>query len=248
MAEELNILFATLKEEMKIAGKTQRDIAEALHLSLPTVKQAFSRKNLRLDRLERICHEVLGYDMSELHRRMENHSRKVSALTREQEQVLAGNEALLTVAICALNNWTPQEIVEAYQIQMKECRSLLAELEKLNLIVVQSDTHIKLLIDKNFDWLPDGPIERLVVSQIAPEFLDATFDQPGDVRLFKTGMLSAASMQELGRRIEKLVDSFMMLNDDDSRLQIGHRVGTSMLIAVRPFEARVFTELRRQAE
>jgi len=54
-------------------------------------------------------------------------------------------------------------------------------------------------------------------------------------------------MPEPGRRIEKLVDSFMMLNDDDSRLQIGHRVGTSMLIAVRPFEARVFTELRRQA-
>ena len=245
MAEELNTLFATLKEEMKIAGKTQRDIAEALHLSLPTVKQAFSTKNLRLDRLERICHEVLGYEMSELYRRMDNRTRKVSALTREQEQMLASNSVLLTVAICALNNWTPQEIVDAYQIQMTECRSLLAELEKLNLISVQSDTHIRLLIDKNFDWLPDGPIERLVVSQITPEFLNAAFDQPGEVRVFKTGMLSAASMQELSRRIEKLVDSFLLLNEDDSRLQLGHRVGTSMLIAVRPFEARAFTELRR---
>ena len=246
MAEELNSLFATLKEELKIAGKTQGDVADALHLSLPTVKQIFSRKRLRLDRLECICHEVLGYEMSELYRRMDGRVRKISSLTREQEQMLAANTTLLTVAICALNNWTPQEIVAAYQIEMDECRSLLAVLEKLKLISMQGETHIRLLIDRNFDWLPDGPIERLVVSQIVPDFLNAAFDQSGDVRVFKTGMLSQASMLELGKRIEKLVDSFMLLNEEDNQLQLGHRVGTSMLVAVRPFEAGAFAALRRE--
>lgn len=245
MAEELKRLFATLKAEMKIAGKTQRDVAEALHLSIPTVKQIFSQKNLRLDRLERICHSVLGYEMAELYRRMDRRSHKLSALTREQEQKLASNTTLFTVAICALNNWTPQEIVDTYQINKRECRSLLSELEKLNLISVHNDSHIRLLIDRNFDWLPDGPIERLVATKLAPEFLDAAFDQPGEIRLFKTGMLSATSLQELGKRIEKLVENFLLLNEEDSRLQLGHRIGTSLFIATRPFEARSFTELRR---
>jgi len=246
MAEELNLLFDTLKVEMKVAGKTQRDVAEALHLSLPTVKQMFSRKNLRLDRLERICHEVLGYEMSELYRRMDNHTRKVSALTPEQEHLLANNPTLFTVAICALNNWTPKNIVDTYQISAKECRTLLSELEKLNLVSVQADNHIKLLIDKNFDWLPDGPIERLVLREYAPEFLEAPFDQPGEVRVFKTGMLSTTSLNELNKRIEKLIESFLMLTEEDSRLQLRHRTGTSLLVAARPFEAGSFAELRRK--
>ena len=126
-----------------------------------------------------------------------------------------------------------------------ECRSLLLRLEKLKLISVQSESHIRLLIDKNFDWLPDGPIERLAVSQIVPDFLYASFDQPGEVRVFKTGMLSHTSLQELGKRIEKLIESFLMLNEEDSRLQLGHRIGTSMLVATRAFEASSFAEQRR---
>lgn len=246
MAEELSALFTTLKAEMKLAGKTQQHVADALCLSLPTVKQIFSTQNLRLDRLECICNNVLGYEMAELYRRMESRVRHVSALTREQEQMLANNTELLMVAICVMNNWTPQEIVEAYDFQPQECSQYLAELEKLNLISRHGDTRIQLLIDRNFNWLPGGPIERLFESKIAADFLDAKFDQPGEVRVFKTGMLSAASMRDLCKRIEKLVESFLQLNEDDSRLQIGHRIGASMLVAARPFETKSFAALRRE--
>jgi len=66
------------------------------------------------------------------------------------------------------------------------------------------------------------------------------------VRVFRTGMLTSKSAEELTRRIDKVVNEFMDLNREDSLLEIQHRVGYSFLVAMRPWLMPSFTRLLRR--
>ena len=52
----------------------------------------------------------------------------------------------------------------------------------------------------------------------------------------------------LVRRIEKLAEEFLELNAEDSRLDLKNRVGSSIVIALRPWQMAAFAELRRDAD
>lgn len=247
MAQELSELFDTLKSELKSNNKTYADIANTLNLAEATIKQNFASENMRMDRFERICQDVLAIDMAELHRRMEARVQHVDALTEDQERLLTNNPELFVVAICVLNSWTREEIVSIYDIDNNQCDRHLYELEKFKLIKLLPDSRIRLLINKNFDWLPNGPIARFFKKEIEPEFLNSTFDKHDQTRVFKTGMLTNASIQKLMREINRLIANFQQLNETDCQLELSSRIGTSILVAARPYEMDAFAKMRRSS-
>ena len=63
--------------------------------------------------------------------------------------------------------------------------------------------------------------------------------------MFRTGMLTSKSAEELARRIDRLVNEFTELNREDASFELQHRIGYSFLVAMRPWMMPSFTKLLR---
>ncbi len=246
MAETAAIID-TVKQQLKAQQKTYQDVADALHLTEASIKQMFSSNRLSLDRLDTICTSVLGMEISDLIQLMSDQSIAVSELSESQERGLVADERLLLVAVLVMNNWSMSEIIEHFDMQEAECRQHLSALEKLKLIKV-GPTRVKLLIDQNFNWISNGPIERFYQRFIQSDFLDGNFSEPGEKRVFRTGNLSMRSSMELCHRIDRLVAEFVECNREDSQLEIGDRRGCSLIVAMRPWLMPGFAAMKRTGE
>lgn len=246
LMSEVNQIIETLKQLLKEKTRTNFDVAASLNLGVARVKQMNANNDWSLSRLAKVCDEQLDMEIADLIQITQDRQKYIQSLTEKQEQQLISDERLLVVSVSIMNNWTPTEIVERYEITDAECNRHLMTLEKLKLISRRANGRIKLLIDRNFQWIPDGPLEQFFRQHVQIDFLDASFSGPGEVRLFRTGMLTSKSAEELTRRIDKVVNEFMELNREDAQLELQHRVGYSFLVAMRPWLMPSFTKLLRR--
>ncbi len=242
MAETNNIV-STLKRALKSHGLTYRDVSKALSISESSVKRLFSDKDFSLKRLDQIC-QLMDMEISELLQQMEQEARLISQLSLEQETLLVSDLKLLLVAVCVTNRWTFGEILDTYSLTEHELVRSLAALDKLKLIELQPNNRVKMLMSTDFSWIPNGPINQFFESQVQSDFFKSRFNGVGEIRLFASGMLSRASNAILLRRIEKLAQEYKRFNDDDQSLPLNERHGTSMIIAMRPWELAAFEKFR----
>ncbi len=246
MSYEVNQIIETLKQLLKEKGFRQADVGAVLNLGEARVKQMFGKNDFHINRLVVVCNELLDMELADLVQITQDRQKYIEQLTEKQEKQLISDERLLVVSVSVMNNWTATEIVEKYEITDAECHRHLVTLEKLKLISRRANGRIKLLIDRNFQWIPNGPLEQFFRQHVQSDFLDASFNSPGEVRLFRTGMLTSKSAEELTRRIDKVVNDFMLLNREDAQLELQHRVGYSFLVAMRPWLMPSFTKLLRK--
>lgn len=238
------VLLDTLKRELRRQGRTYAEAAGVLGLSEASVKRLFSEQSFSLDRLEKLC-EWLGMEISDLVQLMESNLQRVSQLTEEQERELVSDASLLLMAHSLLNRWSFEEVTATYRISEIEGIRLLARLDRMGVIQMLPNNRAKLLISRNFHWRPNGPIQTFFEKHVQNEFFHSRFNGPGETRLFLTGMLSRRSNEEIRRRLEKLAMEFNMLHKEDEALPLEQRFGTSMVLAMRPWEVQVFDTLRR---
>ena len=237
-------LIDTLKRELRKQRITYRQVASALELSEASVKRLFAGRFFTLDRLERIC-ELLNMSFSELVRQSEKDIMLTQELTLEQEQELVSDIKLLLMAYLLINHIEFDEIIASYEISEHEGIKLLARLDRMKIIELQPGNRVRLLISPNFDWLPNGPIQRFFETRIQSEFFDSNFTGPGEVRVFLSGMLSREANAHITRRIQHLSAELNELIAECKSLPSDQCFGTSLLVAMRPWELRVFEELRR---
>jgi hypothetical protein len=237
-------LVDLLKRHLKARGITYAQVATRLALSEASVKRMFSRNDFTLQRMEDICH-VVGIGLADLARELTAEPAGVTHLTVEQEQEIVSDPKLMLVALCAVGNWTLEQIVDTYDMPRVECIGYLARLDKQRIIQLMPDNRIRPMIHRTFAWLPDGPIKRYFRSRVEAEYLSSTFHHSDEAFLFVSGMLSAKSTTELIGRMRKLAAEFAEMHRDDLRLPMPQRHGTSVLLAIRPWEPRAFRALRR---
>ena len=234
-----------LKRMLKARGLTYAAVAAGLGLSEASVKRMFSRRDFTLQRMEDIC-RVAGVDFGELAREVTAEAPGMACLTVLQEKELVSDPTLMLIALCAVGNWTLEQIVDTYDIPQTECIRCLARLDRLRIIELGADNRIRPLIGRTFSWLPDGPIQRYFRSRVESEFLSSKFDRPGELFLFVSGMLSGRSAAEVTARIRRIASDFGELHTADRALPLPQRHGASMLLAIRPWEPRAFRALRRK--
>jgi len=239
------LLVETLKRVLKGQGITYAKVAGALELSEASVKRMFSRRDFTLQRLEDIC-RIAGIDFAELAREAAGEGARVTQLTVEQEREIVSDPRMLMVALCAVGNWTFEEIVGNYAITPQECVGYLARLDRHRIIELLPNNRIRPLIGRTFAWLPDGPIQRYFRERVEKEFLSSAFERPEELFLFVSGMLSRDSMTELCARLRRAAREFAELHRDDLGLPLASRHGTSLLLAMRAWEPRLFREVRRE--
>lgn len=90
-----------LKKQLKLHDVQYQDIANQLDLSEGSVKRLLADGgNLSLQRLSKIC-ELIQIDLAELFRLASISDLGLKTLTREQEQTIVSDKALLMVAVSA---------------------------------------------------------------------------------------------------------------------------------------------------
>ncbi len=237
-------LIETLKQALRTQGVSYAQVARHLELSESSVKRLFSTGAFSLPRLEAVC-ELAGLDLLELASQADARRFRVPALTEEQERELVGNPPLLLVAVCALNRWPFERILNRYRFTAARLVALLARLDRMGLIELLPGNRIRLRIARNFAWLPDGPIHHFFVDRLQSEFLSGAFAPERDVHRVAWGMLSTESAAALRTRIADLVDAFHDLTrGDEVRPDTGAR-GTCLLVALRQWEPSPFQAMRR---
>jgi len=238
------LLVDALKRMLKGQGITYAQVANGLGLSEAGVKRMFSRGDFTLQRLEEIC-RIARIEFDELARHAGNAHGGTAHLTLEQEKELVSDPTLMLVALCAVGNWTFEQIVDTYAIPRAECIRYLTSLDRQRIIELQPGNRIRPLISRTFSWLPDGPIQRYFRARVEAEYLDSKFDREDELFLFVSGMLSRHSAAGLIERLRDVAREFAALHREDVALPLPERHGTSLLLAMRPWEPRAFRELRR---
>lgn len=237
-------IHAALKRLLKARGKTYAEAATVLELSEPSVKRLFSRGELSLERLERLC-DWLGVDIADVVGLSNAEQPRLTELTPAQERELVADPALLLVAYLVLNRWRLQEISNVYAISGPELTLRLVKLERLGLIELLPFDRIKLRTARNFSWRKDGPIQKYFVEKVLPDFLATRFEADDERMHFVGGLLSAASI----RKLQDGVDGLARLLDDlvaqDLSVPTSDRQACGLFVGMRRWEFSGFSTLRR---
>ncbi len=77
------------------------------------------------------------------------------------------------------------------------------------------------------------------------DFFNCRFEGPGELRLFVSGMLSRESNAQLQKKIKRLAQELLYFHQEDQSLPLAERHGTSMVLAIRPWELKLFEQYRR---
>lgn len=241
---QVTALIDTLKRELKAHGKTYADVATHLNLSEASVKRLFAERSFTLQRLEAVC-TLLGIELSDLVQRMTYHHAQLSQLTREQEQEIADDVELLLVAINVINGMRFKDILRYYDLSEVDCISKLAKLDRLKIIDLLPGNRVKLRIAPNFHWRPDGPIQRFFHDKIEQDFFSSRFDRSTEKLLVSNALLSAANNALLQRKMQRLAEEFNQLMREDMALPVEERHGTTLVMAMRQWNASLFKQRSR---
>jgi len=236
-------LIETLKQALKSHRLTYAEVARRLDMSEANVKRMFASKRFSLDRLEEIC-QLMKMELSDLFVLYEESRQRITQLSKEQEQELVKETKLLLVAVSVRNHLSFEEITSNYQIKESECIQALAKLDRLKIIDLLPGNRIKLRIDEDFRWLPNGPIERFFEQQVQSHFLKSGFQGEQKQRLFLFGLLSDASAEVLNNKLRALAKEFGELHRQDAKLPIDKRANFGLMLAIRPWELEAFKPLR----
>ncbi len=237
-------LIHAIKRLLKSQGMTYRDVAEKLGLSEPTVKRLFSSERLTVGRLVQLAN-VLGYTLAELAREAISARDTLDMLTEKQERELVSDPKLLVVAVCALNQWTPQEIVSQYRITENECLKYLLRLDKLRILDLLPGNRIRTNVSRDFDWLPAGPIRRYFQARGLTDFLKHAFDRDDETMAFVHGMLTDQAAAQMLDELRRLRQRLALLHEESLAAPLSRRRGFGLLLAMRSWEPADFAKLRR---
>jgi DNA-binding Xre family transcriptional regulator len=238
-------LVDALKNVLRARGVTYAKLAKGLRLSEASVKRIFAARTFTLERLDQVC-DFLGIEISDLAKMVTQEGSSPERLSRDQEKELISDPKLLLVAVHALNHWSFEEIVETYALSKPEGIRLLARLDKLKIIDLLPNNKIRVRVARNFAWLPDGPIQQYFQEQVQSNFFRSRFDAAGELMVFTSGMLSRTGNAAIQSRMKRLSTEFSELHHQDLDLPLSERLGTSMLVALRPWVPESFKKMRRE--
>ncbi|MDO6563158.1 XRE family transcriptional regulator [Amphritea sp. 1_MG-2023] len=238
-------LIQTLKKQLKAQGKTYIDVAEALQLSEASVKRLFSEQNFTLQRLEIIA-DLAGLELTGLFKLMAQEQQRLTQLSRAQEQEIASDLELLLIAVSVINGFGFQDIVDHYAISEHDCIRKLAQLDRLRFIELQPNNRIKLLIDPNFTWLPNGPIQQFFQQKVEQDFFQSRFDKKHEKLIVLNGVLTPEANLALQKKMQRIAEEFNSLIRDDYALPMDQKHGNTMVLAIRQWQYSLFKHYRKE--
>ena len=236
-------LFRLIRRLLKARGFTYRDVAQAVGASEVSVKRWISQENLTIQQLTTIA-EMLGMTAVELMQDAEEPY--LARLTLEQEQELVSDTRLLLVAACVLRHWSLADIIEIYKLTEKECLKHLQTLDRIRMIDLMPRNRIRLRVARDFNALPDGPLQHYYRGKIHTDFFNSQFKGPYEKYVTLRAMLTPAAIGQFEKQINGLQLQLDELHKESRQAPLSQRQPMFVCLAYRDWELEAFDVLRRQ--
>ena len=235
-------LVTALKAELKRAGLTYGQLAQAIGLAESSVKRLFSRGDFTLARIDQIL-AVLKLDFADLARQVAMATPARRELSEAQEEAVVRDPKLLLVTLSVLSHWSAEQISSTYAISRPQVTACLQSLARLGLVEPRGGQRYRLKIDKTFRWRPDGPVMRYFRDQAMADYFGGRFDGPGELMLLVHGQLAPAQALHFEERLQRLAQDFAQQHLASQRLPAAERRPYSLVMAQRSW---LFGALRAQ--
>ena len=237
-------LVMALKRELKAAQMTYGDLARALGMAESSVKRMLSKGDMPLSRIDAIC-RALKLDFADLARRIADAQPLLSTLTEAQEKAVVTDKKLLLVAICALSQWTLEQIVSRYRLTPAEAIKYLAQLDRIGILELKPLNRYRLKLAKTFRWRPHGAVMHYFRDNALLDYFSGGFDSEGEGLLLVHGSISRGLAPSFMERMQRVAQDFAQQHQADQKLDEKNREGYTLLLAMRSWEFEAFTALRR---
>lgn len=240
-------LITVLKAELKAAGLTYATLARELNLAESSVKRMFAKGEMPLSRIDEIC-RVLKTDFAELSRQVADAKALRRELTLEQEAAVVSDGKLLLCAICALSQWTFEQIVATYTITEAECVARFVQLDRLGIIELRPLNRYRLQLAKTFRWRPDGPVMHYFRSKVVGDYYTGGFDGEGEMLMLVHGQISPSLATLFNERLQRVAADFAQQHLADQKLAPEHKRPYTLIISMRSWLFGAFRELMRDPD
>jgi len=239
-------LVTTLKAELRRAGITYAQLAAELGMAESSIKRIFAKGDMPLSRIDEVL-AVLKMDFAELARQVANASPAQQEMTLEQERAVVRDPKLLLTAICALSQWTLEQIVEVYAISKPQAVACLLALDKLGFLELRANNRYRLKIDKTFRWRPDGPVMQFFREHAVSDYFSGHFGDEGEMLMLVHGQISPAQAALFNERLRRLAQDFAQQHLADQKLAQSDRRAYTLVFGMRSWLFGGFRQLLRES-
>jgi len=239
-------LVHALKAELRAAGVTYADIAEALGMSESSVKRVFAKADMPLSRIDEML-RVLKMDFADLARKVADAQPLTRELTPEQEAAVVADRRLLLLAICCLSQWTFESMLREYLFSEAEGVMYLTRLDRLGIIELRPLNRYRLKVAKGFRWLPHGPVMKYFREHVAADYLSGGFNGEGELIMLVHGEITKSLAGTLVERLQRVGQDFAQAHLAEQRLPEEQRTPYTLLVGMRTWFFEAFRDLKREA-
>jgi transcriptional regulator with XRE-family HTH domain len=238
-------LISSLRAELKAAGLTYADLADALGTSESTVKRMFSKGDMTLSRVDEIL-KVLSLDFADLARRMAQAEPEMIELSDAQEKVLVADRKLMMIALSCQSEWSFEQMMDFFVFSRAELVGFMTKLDKLGLIELRANNRYTLKLAKGFRWRPHGPVMTYFREKAMTDYFSAGFDGQGEQLVLVHGSIAASSVPGFNDRMRRLATDFSRQHLNDHHLDDEHKRSITMVLAMRDWLFSEFVDLTRK--
>jgi len=237
-------LVNALKAELKAAGITYADLADALGMSESSIKRVFSKADMPLSRIDDVL-RVLKMDFADLARRVADAQPLSHELTLEQEKAVVADRRLLLLAICCLSHWTFDQMISTYTFSEPECIAYLVALDRLGIIELRPLNRYRLKVAKGFRWRAHGPVMQYFREQVVDDYYSGGFDDEGELLMLVHGQISPSQASNFAERLQRVGNDFAQQHLADQKLSPSQRRAYTLVVGMRSWLFAAFRDLKR---
>jgi len=239
-------LVTTLKAELKAAGITYADLAAQLGMAESSIKRVFAKADMPLSRIDEVL-RVLKMDFAELARKVADAQPLRSELTLEQEKAVVADRKLLLLAICALSQWTFEQMTATYTFSDADCVKYLLQLDRLGIIELRPLNRYRLKVAKGFRWRPHGPVMQYFRKHVVDDYYSGGFDGEGEMLMLVHGQISKGLAATFVERLQRVGQDFAQQHLADQKLGPDQKRPYTLVVGMRSWLFVAFRDLKRDA-
>ncbi|MGJ8725369.1 MAG: helix-turn-helix domain-containing protein [Roseibacillus sp.] len=218
-------LIATLKDLLRQRQINYQRIADAMDLSLPSVKRMLNKTNLPLDRLLGIC-RLAGIEPADLFEAAQRNQPQHTLFTKEQDDLFFERPEYLGYFMrLAIEGESPDQIAVSEGLSSLSTARYLQGLEKVGLLERETGEKVRLSISPPFGFGVESRVLRTRHAAFVSETVEAVLSPNSkDVfALLKPLRLRKESFSEMLGELRKTVDKYSFLSESPTSQAEGRK-------------------------
>ena len=223
--------FRVLLSQLDSRQMGFKALAAELKMTESEVKTIFDNQDCSLSCMEHMC-EALGLKFEELLGAIPKPTVMIQHLTQQQEIEILSNKKMCAVVLSALSYWGFHDILERLHIEKMELLSILRKLEGMGFLQLLHDDGFKLTVSKNFTWIPNGPMRRMVQSE-SPNYFAYAFNKPTDLMYSFTAFVKPETHDKLRSQLIEIAKEYRNQTQEQAGIAVKDKMRVAVCLATR---------------